>query len=399
MKILWVNPVFPYPLYSGGQVRAYHLLKRLAQDNEVTLFSFIRPGREQGPVGELKKFCYKVKTFPGRKTWQPRHFVLAGLTGLPFAITPYVAHRDLIHSLENELKEEQYDLLHLESFYTFAYAKRTRGLPVVLGNENIEYKIYQRYVEQQKYPINKLLSYDIKKMKKYEESAWRKADLNLAVSNQDAVLIEKVTGHHCPVVENGVDVASFSNFKITRPLENRPDVLFVGDFKYFANQDAVNLLLKRIWPKIKDELPQAKLWLVGRHPGPLLESIDDPGILVDTQVRDIRQAYAQADVMIAPMRFGSGTNIKVLEAMAMGLPVVATSVGAEGIGAKPSKQIVVEDDPGRFARAVCRLLENENQRKKIGSAGRTLVKKNFDWSKIGNKLNKIYQEHFGNEKS
>ena len=392
MKILWLSPIFPYPLYSGGQVRNYYLLKYLSEKNEITLFSFLRPGRDQGPVEELSKFCRKVKTFPGRKTWQWRNIALAGFSKYPFALTPYLGNQAVKKAIDQEIKNGQYDLLHLESFYTFGYLDRSLKLPIVLGNENVEYLLYRRYVEKKKFPLNRLLAYDVNKMEAFEKKAWLKADLNLAVSDLDAKVIKKATGQKVPVIENGVDLNSFVNFKITRPFENRPDVLFVGDFKYFANRDAVKLILSEIWPAIRKKLPEAKLWLVGRHHNRELKSLQDPSVLVDDRVQDIRQAYIQADVMIAPMRMGSGTNIKVLEAMAMGLPVVATSIGAEGIPAKNGKDILVADDPKEFAESVCRLIKDEKERERIGRNGQKIIVKKFDWKKIARKLEKEYRQ-------
>lgn len=393
MKILWINPVFPYPLYSGGQIRAYHLIKSLAKKHEVTLFSFLRPEREQGPIGELEKFCGKVKTFPGRKTWTIQNVALAGLSPLPFAASPYWGNLNLKKAIKEELKTGEYDLVHFESFYTSPYLKNDLGVPVVMGNENIESLIYERFVDQKKNsPLKTLLSFDVGKMKRYEESVWKKADLNLVVSEKDARKIRKVTKGKCVVVPNGVDSHYFENFKVSRTPEDRPDLLFVGDFKYFANQDAIKFLINEIWPKINQQLPKVKLWLVGKNPGRFSESLKGKNVIIDSQVEDIRQAYAQADLLVVPMRLGSGTNIKVLEAMAAGVPVVTTRVGAEGIKVKEGKDLVVADKPEEFIKAVVDLIKNKQQAKKIGRSGQKTVKSLYDWSKIGKGLEKAYRE-------
>lgn len=390
-----MTPLFPYPLYSGGQVRAYNLIKNLAKSHQITLFSFIRPGREQGPIKELEKFCLKVKVFPGRKTWTLRNILLAGFTHLPFTISHFYGDRKVEEALKKELEKEKYDLVHFESFYTSSYLNCASSLPIVMGNENIEYLIYQRFAKQKSFlPLKWLLSFDIWKMRRYEQNAWQKANLNLAVSEVDAQKIEEITKRKCVVVPNGVDFEYFNQLK--RPVRlikaKEPTLLFVGDFKYFANQDALRFLVKKIWPKIGVKLPGVKLWLVGKNPTPFVKSLKSKEIRVDDRIDDIRRAYHSAYILIVPMRVTSGTNIKVLEAMACGLPVVTTSVGAEGIKAKDGKEVIIRNEPEEFAGVVVELLGDKSRRQKLGKAGRALVEKLYDWSKITKRLEKAYLE-------
>lgn len=393
MRILWLTPIFPYPPFSGGQTRSYNLIKNLAKKNQITLFSFIRPARIQGPISELEKFCDKIRTFKGRRIWTLRNIFLAGASHLPFTITHFYGDRQLEKALREELKSQKYDLVHFESFYTSCYLNFASSLPKVLGNENIEYLIYQRFVEQ-KSPFLKLpLLYDIWKMKRYEQGAWEKADLNLAVSGVDADKIRKVTGRQCVVIPNGVDVEYFGEIgKAFSIKAKRPTVLFVGDFKYFPNKDAIRFLIKEIWPLIKRRLPQAKLLLVGKNPNQFVSSLAGGGVIVDDQVEDIRQAYSQADIFVAPMRLASGTNIKVLEAMAAGLPVVTSSIGIEGVKAEKEKEVIVADKPDDFADQVAELLSDKKKRQRIGLAGRKLVRRLYDWSEITKKLEEAYQK-------
>lgn len=392
MRILWLTPLFPYPLYSGGQVRAYNLIKNLAKNHQITLFSFIRPEREQGPVRELKKFCVKIRTFKGRKIWIARNILLAGFSHLPFTITHFYGDREVKEALKEELRQEKYDLVHFESYYTSPYLSSGFSLPTVMGNENIEYLIYQRYLEQKTFlPLKWLLSFDVWKMRRYEENGWKRTDLNLAVSEIDAKIIEKVTGKKCHVIPNGVDL-DFFQYKQKTVSHKAPVLLFVGDFKYFTNQDAIRFLIKKIWPQIKIEIPKAKLWLVGKNLTPFVKSLESTDIKVDDGVDDIRQAYSSADLLVFPMRIASGTNIKVLEAMASGLPVVTTSVGIEGIKASNEKEAIISDNPEEFSHEVVKLLADKNHRQKLGKASRELVEKLYDWKEISKKLEKSYRE-------
>jgi len=400
MKILWLSPIFPYPPFSGGQTRAYNLLKNLAKKNEITLFSFWRPNRIQGPVKEVEKFCSKVKTFKGRSIWSVRNFLLAGFSHLPFTITHFYGDRQVKIALQKELENGKYDLIHFESFYTSPYlntpgvqGSNTPGvsIPTVLGNENVEYLVYQRFVQRKIFPLKWLLSYDIWKMRRYEQAAWRKANLNLAVSEVDARVIEKIIQKKCVVIPNGVDIKHFENFKPNRQ-RSGITLLFVGDFKYFTNQNAVNFLVKKIWPKIKNQISKASLKLVGRNPNSLITNLAGNGVQINSQIDDIRQAYASADILVAPMRIASGTNIKILEAMAAGLPVVTTSVGIEGIRAKKGKEVIIANQPDNFASEVIALASNKKRQQELSLAGKKLVEKLYDWPQIARKLERAYQE-------
>ena len=393
MKILWLTPIFPYPPFSGGQTRVYNLLKNLAKRHEITLFSFWRPNRIQGPMKKVEKICLKVKVFPGRPIWSARDIFLAGATGLPFAVTHFYGDKKMEKAISEELNEG-YDLIHFESFYTIPYLRTDFGVPTVLGNENIEYLIYHRFVQQKKNALFKWLAgYDVWKMKRYEEAGWRRADLNLAVSEPDAEQIEKVTKKKCAVIPNGVDIKHFEQFEQLKykNMESKLALLFVGDFKYFTNQDAIAFLVRKIWPRIKAKIEKVSLKLVGRNANSLINDLAVDGVQIVSDIDDIRQAYAAADVFLAPMRIASGTNIKILEAMAAGLPVVTTSVGAEGIKAKRGKEIIVRDKADELAEKVIELAHKPLLRQSLGLAGKRVIRRFYDWQKIVQELEKVYR--------
>ena len=398
MKILWLTPIFPYPPFSGGQTRAYNLLKNLAKKNEITLFSFLRPGRIQGPVRKMEKYCSKIRTFSGQPIWSLRNILLAGFSHLPFTITHFYGDSRVGVAIEKELKTKSYDLVHFESFYTSPYLRSDFGLPTVLGNENVEHLVYRRFVQRKNFLLKLPLAYDVWKMKQYEQAAWKKATLNLAVSGVDAKKVEKVTGKKCKVIPNGVDVSHFKNFK-AKQKTSYPVLLFVGDFKYFTNQDTLSFLVKEIWPRVKKEIFDVKLWLVGKNPNPMVKNLASQDIIVDSSIDDIRQAYAAADLLVAPIRIAGGTNIKILEAMAAGLPVVTTSVGIEGIRVKKDKDAIVADNKTQFANQVVKLLANGTQRQKLGLAARRVVERFYDWPEISKKLERAYQELINGQKS
>ena len=383
MKILFFTPALPLPPFSGGQVRALNLLKQISKEHEVTLFSFIREEKELSYLSELKEIVKEVKTFKRRKVNSLNN--LRYLLKYPFAAALYY-DPDVAQLLKDELRLG-YDVAHFESFYTLPFLEKDLGVKTVAGNENVEYFVYQRYAATKKEPVRSLMRLDIARMKNYEESKWKIADSSLAVSVSDQKVIEEVVGRDCPVIPNGIDVEFFKDVK--RKPENSL-FLFVGPTKYIQNADAASWLVKEIWPEIKKRVPDARLWFVGRSQQDWLLNLNKPDIKVQTDLNDIREAYSKASVMLAPLRAGSGTKFKVLEAFASGVPLIATKVGIEGLEARSKEEFLLAETPHEFSEAALELLENPDLNVKIVQGGKTLVEEKYSWEKIGRKLNTVY---------
>jgi glycosyltransferase involved in cell wall biosynthesis len=193
------------------------------------------------------------------------------------------------------------------------------------------------------------------------------------------------------VVENGVDTAWFSQME--RNESPHPTVLFVGTFRWLPNLEAVRILVQKIWPAVKQQLPKARLAIVGAAPTAEVLNFaqSDASISVSGNIPDIREAFATAHILAAPVWSGKGTRYKVLEALAAGTPVVATSTAVEGLAIQPGKEAIVVDDVAKFSEALISLLQNVTRREQLRVAGRTFVKQQFDWNLIAGKLDKIYR--------
>ncbi len=383
MKVLFFTSALPLPPFSGGQVRSLNLLKQISKEHEVTLFSFIRQESELNYLSELKKIVKEVKTFKRRKINSFNN--LKYLVKYPFAAALYY-DPEVTRKLKVELRQG-YDLAHFESFYTFPFLEKDLGVKVVAGNQNVEYFIYQRYAATKKEPARSLMKFDIARMKTYEENKWKIADTSLAVSVSDQKVIEDVVSKDCPVIPNGIDIDFFKGVK-RQPEDSL--FLFVGPTNYIQNADSAIWLVKEIWPEIKRAVPNARLWFVGRAQQDWLLKLNNPDIKVQTDLNDIREAYCKATVMLAPLRAGSGTKFKVLEAFASSLPVITTKVGIEGLEARPREEFLLAETPAEFSLACAELLENSALNVKIVQGAKKLVEEKYSWEKIGRKLNSVY---------
>lgn len=393
MKILMLTPYLPYPLLSGGQIRTYNLLKNLKNKHEITLYSLIKDESERKHIPKLKKFCKKVVLLRRTKNpWTLRNIMLAALTPYPFLVTRNMPIQGS-DKISKELQANNFDLIHAETFYMMPNIPKTK-IPTLLVEQTIEYLGYQSYAKRSKFwPIKPLLNIDIKKIRYWEQFYWKKADRLVAMSEEDKRFIQKEIGKklRIDVVANGVDMNFFD--KIEKRLPQNPNVLFVGTFKWLPNVGAVKELVLKIWPKIIEKLPQARLKIVGFSPTPeIIKFGQDSGIEVLGSVDDIRRAYGRAHVLLAPIRSGKGTRYKVLEAMATGTPIVSTRLGVEGIDVCFGKEVLVGKTSQELADLTVKVLKDEELQKKMAQAGRLLVKKKYNWQSISKELDRIYQE-------
>lgn len=392
MKILMLTPYLPFPLFSGGQIRTYNLLKNLANKHEITLFSFIRENKERKYIAELEKYCAKVAVFKRRPAWNWRNVLMAGFTPLPFVMISTYLSLTFRQAINKELRNNSYDLIHAEPFYMMPNIPKTK-IPTLLVEQTIEYLVYKKYTDNFSWPILKPLMYfDVFKLKFWEKFYWRQATGLVAMSKEDKSIMKKsVPNKEIDIVANGVDIDFFTKTQIKRP--KNPTILFVGNFKWLPNKDAALFLTNKIWPIIKKALPQAKLWIVGRNPtAKIINLAKKRDVFVEGEINDIRQCLGKASVLLAPIRNGRGTKYKVLEAMAAKLPIVSTSLGVDGIDIQRGKDVLVANKAEKLAEQAIKILKHPSLGKKIASSAFLLVKRKYNWQKIATDLDKLYQK-------
>jgi polysaccharide biosynthesis protein PslH len=385
MKILMISSFLPYPLYSGGHIRLYNLIKELSKKHQITLICEKRENQTEADKEEISKICKKVITINRKKQWSAGNILKTAISKNPFLITGHTLPA-MTEEIERELEKEKYDLIHVETFYVMQNLPKTL-IPVVLVEHNIEYLIYERYTKKSSWYLKPLLNIDVLKIKRAEEDSWKRANKLVAVSEEEKALMGR---SDVEVVANGVDTRKYqiSNIKYQKQVET---VLFIGEFRYLQNIDAVRKILTEIWPKIHKENKNLKLWIVGRKIPEDIKKIKAENIFFDENAPSkTEEIYEKADILLAPIYIGGGTSYKILEAMASGVAVVTTSLGAEGIIEKGGSQVMIGDTPEDLAKAVLLLVkDNKLKEEKIRKA-RKLIEEKYDWKIIAEKLDKVY---------
>lgn len=393
MKILMLTPYLPYPLLSGGQIRTYNLLKKLAHKHEITLFALIKNKEEKQYIPELEKYCKKVRVF--QRSEKP--FTFTNIFNALFSSYPFLVIRnyvpETIGAIRKELAQEKYDLIHAETFYMMPHLPKN-DIPTILVEQTIEYLGYESYAKKSPFWAKPLLETDIRKIRKWERYYWNVCQKLIVMSEDDKAFISQQinTPEKIGVVANGVDSEWFDQVK--RELPQTPTILSVGTFKWLPNQEAVDFLVQKVWPYIQKVMPKVKLWIVGNAPTAkvLAYGENDPQIEVLGRIPDIRTAFKQSHVLVAPVFSGKGTRYKILEAMASGTPVVASNIAVEGLDVQHGVHVLTSNSAEEMAEYTLKVLKDPQLWKKLSLNGKKFVTENFDWKEISQKLDMIYKE-------
>lgn len=393
MKILLIVPFLPNTETSGGQTRWYNIIKYLSKSHEITLLSLIKSDTERKYIPELKKYCKKVKVFTRPKSpWTLRNLLFTVFTPYPLLVVRNFSFAEK-RAIKKELETGNYDLIHAETFYVMPHIPNT-DIPSIMVEQTIEYQVYKHYVDKEvPFFLRPIFMIEILKLRFWELYYWKKANQLVAVSDKDSKVMEKLVGIRADVIPNGVDTDYYKAKKVAKKVP--PRVMYgVTNFEWLQNIEAVDELLKEVWPYIHKKMPDAKLWLVGRMiPQRFVELAHArEDIEISESIADARDAYGSASLMVTPIRSSGGTRLKVLEAMASGLPIVSTSNGVAGLGLIAGKHALISDSGRGMAKLAIKLLEDEKLRHKIGEAGRMFVKENYDWKEVVKLHDKIYKK-------
>jgi len=389
MKILFILPYSPVPPTFGGATRVCYMMKNASRHHELSILTW---GDNNDERDLRSYFGENVHIHLVPEHW-PRKFRRMGQ--LVSLFTPRSFFSMLVEStamkqeLHRLLAKNSYDIIQTEFTHTAAYDLPS-GAYRIIDSHNVEYDNFRRIYEKERSPLRKLhYYYEFKKFKKEEREACLRYQSVFMTSERDKEILDRdVPEIPKYVVPNGVDSTYFT------PSEESPEpysLVFTGAMSYVPNNDGALYFLDAIFPLILKQVPRVKVYIVGGTPTKKLLHHSSDNVIVTGFVDDVRPYIRRSNVYVVPLRMGSGTRLKVLEAMAMKIPIVTTSIGCEGIDVHNGESVLIADDPQSFADSVIRLMNDQSLRRKLTENGYETVTAQYTWSVIGEQVEALYK--------
>jgi polysaccharide biosynthesis protein PslH len=386
MRVLMLAHRIPYPPHTGDKVRAYQVARHLAARHELTLGFVVDEAADRSGVDILRR---ELPDLEWGGLWKPAALArgLAGLAlGRSLSIAYFRSGR-LGRRVSRRLREAPYDAVYASSSPMVQYARGAR-VPVVMDFVDVDSDKWTQYAAAQRWPLSWAYRLEGRRLRGFEAEAvgWGHRCI-LATFAEEALLKSFAPWARTAVIPNGVELAGYG------PPSDEPTVIFTGAMDYLPNVDAVQHFCADILPAVRSAVPRARFLIVGLNPAPAVRRLAEiPGVVVTGAVPEVVPYYRQAAVCVAPLRIARGIQNKVLQSMALGVPVVATSAAARGLEARPGEHFLVEDDPARFAERVVALLRDGDARSALAARARAFVEGQHSWPTILERIEAVVGE-------
>ncbi|MGD8534453.1 MAG: glycosyltransferase [Candidatus Aminicenantes bacterium] len=384
MKILFTCKEFPHSKVIGGPIIIYNRLKYFSRNHTVSLAAFFKE-EEKKYISSVEPFCHDVQLVPLPPKRSPLKASWDFFTSsVPYYFLRVHGSRRMAQTISEMVRKDRYDFVIAEYSVMGQFLHGNTLLPPVrriISVHECYYLARRKAYRQSQLGFNKLKeAINLKGLKKYEFNMYRNADKVLTLTPQGKEELLKIDPElDIAVVPHGVDTDdfSFSDF-----VEKEKNIVFVGNYLHYPNVDAVLFFANEIWPLLKSRLPEVKCIVVGQAPPPEIQSLSlDNAITVTGRVDDVRPFLKKGRAFICPVRLGGGFRGKILEAMAIGRPVVSTSLGAEGVPAQQRENIILADKPEEFAQGILDLMTDDTLFERIRTNARKLVEEKYAWEK------------------
>jgi glycosyltransferase involved in cell wall biosynthesis len=388
MRILVLSPHLSWPLYGGNMVRIYNLLRELARrGHAIDLLA----GYEGPPLADdhpVKVLCREVRFYLPPASARRVRPVMAALATV-FSPLPYTAAKFSEPAVQDKIREmleaDHFDLI-LANFAFMAHLiplDLARNTPVVLDEHESEGLLWRQYLREGGLAKRAFALLNLFKLRGFQRAVSSRIVAMLSASEREANFARTFLPARVKlwIVPNGVDTDFF--VPAAPDGESAPSLMLCAGFGVYRNCEAASWFVRQIFPQVRKAIPDAQFWVVGSNPPPEIRQLEEvAGVHVTGTVEDVRPYYARAAISVAPYRYGEGTKLKVLEAMACGVPVVSTTVGCQGIQVRDGEHLLVADTPDAFTESVVGLLRNPARRREIGSRARALIEQEYAWTKI-----------------
>ncbi|MBI5878445.1 MAG: glycosyltransferase [Chloroflexi bacterium] len=386
MKIAFLTPYLPFPPDTGGKMRSFHLIKQLARCHELNVFSVYHGADEPAQADGIRALCVRLVLVKLVKSWRETDRARRMLSALPRSVDHFQTPESLL-SIRAQLQSGGYDLVFVDELVMAAYTAGLHSMRRILSQQKIDFWHYYETAAARPWGKVKLLDYiESLKLRRFQARALRDAyDLHLVCSRDDERMLSKLRPEtRFAIMPNGVDTAYFAP-RADWPTDgetNAPTLVYSGTMHYYPNIDAVLYFWREIYPRLLVCVPDVRILIVGHQPPPeILRLGEHPNVVVTGSVPDVRPYLARSTAMFVPLRLGGGTRLKILEAMAMGVPVISTTIGCQGLNVEDGLHIVVADDPEVFAAKAAALLVDRDLQHRLSASARELSA-TYDWSRL-----------------
>lgn len=395
LKILFLTQVLPYPLDAGPKIRAYYVAKYLASaGHDVTLLSFIRSGDRPEYIDHLREFCTRVETILLKRSRlrDAYHLIRAVARGLPFIICRD-ENRRMSARIRELVKSVDFDALHSDQLWMAPYALmggRGRNSLLVLDQHNAVFQIPDRLANGEKNTLKRaLLRREANRLYRCERAFCGRFDTVVWVSREDQQALD--AAHSLGTFQEVIPICVDPEQQpvIERSLRARR-ITFLGGLHWPPNSQGVLWFAREVWPEIRRRVPDARFTVIGKDPPTELGEISSTGIDVTGYVADIEPYLKETAVFVVPLHAGGGMRVKILDAWCRGLPVVTTTIGAEGIDYREGENVLLADSPKDFASAVIRIFQEWWLAERLSRLGRRTVETEYNWKRTYRSWERVY---------
>ena len=384
MKLLFLANRTPFPPYRGDKLKIYNLARRLSKKHELHLLTFAQNEEDLSYKAELEKVFKEVHFIYLPKWRSALNCLTAAWRSLPVQVL-YFQSAAMRKKVKEVLAQNDFDAVHVQHLRMSPYLATDKSIPRILDLPDA----FSLYWERRKaMPRNIFIkafeAMEQRRVLRYEP-VMSSYDLSLACSEEDVAYLRET--HHVSnlqLLPNGVDLDTFSG-KVHDYSHNQT-LLFTGNMDYAPNVDAVVYFVQDILPLIRQQFPAVKFIIAGQRPVPKVQELASENVLVTGFIKDLATVYNDASIVVAPLRFGAGTQNKVLEAMAMAVPVVCSNIGFKGLGIESGEGAYMETTAPAFASRVITLLQDATLRETVGKKGQEIIRSRFSWDSITARL-------------